>query len=68
MQDKSAVGGGVTLRVAASFNPAVQGTPIGVNDLHIAGQARSRGLVLVTHNLREFQRVPGLLLENWSAE
>lgn len=45
-----------------------QGTPIGVNDLHIAGQARSRGLVLVTNNLREFQRVPGLLLENWVAE
>lgn len=45
-----------------------QGTPIGVNDLHIAGHARSRGLVLVTNNLREFQRVPGLLLENWVAE
>jgi len=45
-----------------------QGTPIGVNDLYIAGQARSRGLVLVTHNLRKFQRVPGLLLENWIAE
>lgn len=45
-----------------------QGTPIGVNDLYIAGQARSRGLVLVTHNLREFQRVPGLLLENWVAD
>ncbi|WP_281171731.1 type II toxin-antitoxin system VapC family toxin [Azovibrio restrictus] len=45
-----------------------QGTPIGVNDLHIASQARSRGLVLVTHNLREFQRVPGLLLENWVAD
>lgn len=39
-----------------------------VNDLHIAGQARSRGLVLVPHNLRKFQRVPGLLLENWIAE
>lgn len=38
-------------------------------DIHdIAGQARSRGLVLVTHNLREFQRVPGLLLENWVAD
>lgn len=45
-----------------------QGTPIGVNDLHIAGHARSQGLVLVTNNLREFQRVPGLLLENWVAE
>jgi tRNA(fMet)-specific endonuclease VapC len=41
------------------------GQPIGVNDLHIAGHARSLGLTLVTNNLREFNRVPGLLLENW---
>lgn len=41
------------------------GTPIGVNDLHIAGHARSEGLVLVTNNLREFARVKGLRLENW---
>jgi tRNA(fMet)-specific endonuclease VapC len=42
------------------------GTPIGVNDLHIAAHARSEGLTLVSNNLREFQRVEGLLLENWS--
>jgi len=42
------------------------GTPIGVNDLHIAAHARSEGLTLVSNNLREFQRVDGLLLENWS--
>jgi tRNA(fMet)-specific endonuclease VapC len=41
------------------------GTPIGVNDLHIAAQARSEGLVLVTNNVAEFERVPGLLIENW---
>ncbi len=41
------------------------GTPIGVNDLHIAGHARSEGLVLVTNNLREFERVKALRLENW---
>jgi len=41
------------------------GQPIGVNDLHIAAQARSEGLVLVTNNLREFQRIDGLRLENW---
>lgn len=41
------------------------GTPIGVNDLHIAAHARSAGLVLVSNNLREFERVPGLLMENW---
>ena len=37
------------------------GTPIGVNDLHIAAQARSQGLVVVTNNVSEFARVPGLL-------
>jgi tRNA(fMet)-specific endonuclease VapC len=42
-----------------------EGRPIGVNDLHIAGHARSEGLVLVTNNLREFERVGGLLTENW---
>jgi len=41
------------------------GQTIGVNDLHIAGHARSLGLTLVSNNLREFERVPGLLLENW---
>jgi tRNA(fMet)-specific endonuclease VapC len=41
------------------------GTPIGVNDLHIAGHARSLGLSLVTNNLKEFKRVKGLRLENW---
>ncbi|OAI17711.1 plasmid maintenance protein [Methylomonas koyamae] len=39
--------------------------PIGVNDLHIAAHARSHGLILVSNNLREFERVPGLLIENW---
>ena len=39
--------------------------PIGVNDLHIAGHARSEGLALVTNNVSEFERVPGLELENW---
>ena len=41
------------------------GQPIGVNDLHIAAHARSEGLTLVTNNLGEFERVPGLLTENW---
>lgn len=41
------------------------GQPIGVNDIHIAAHARSEGLVLVTNNLREFERVPALLLEKW---
>lgn len=42
-----------------------QGKPIGVNDLHVAAHARSAGLTLVTNNLAEFERVPGLLVENW---
>ena len=43
------------------------GQPIGVNDLHIAAHARSEGLVVVTHNVGEFARVPALQVENWVA-
>jgi tRNA(fMet)-specific endonuclease VapC len=43
-----------------------KGTPIGVNDLHIAGHARSEGLTLVSNNLREFKRVDALRLVNWA--
>lgn len=42
-----------------------KGTPIGVNDLHIAGHSRSEGLTLVTNNLKEFERVDALRLDNW---
>jgi len=42
-----------------------QGNTIGVNDLHIAGHARSEGLILVTNNLKEFERVEALRFENW---
>ena len=45
-----------------------QGKTIGVNDLHIAAHARSEGLVLVTNNLKEFERVAGLRTENWLTE
>ena len=41
------------------------GTPIGNHDLFIAAHARSRGMTLVTHNMREFERVPGLQVEDW---
>lgn len=41
------------------------GQPIGAYDGMIAGHARSRGLVLVTRNVREFARVPGLRVERW---
>jgi tRNA(fMet)-specific endonuclease VapC len=42
-----------------------KGTPTGVNDLHIAGHARSEGLTLVSNNVREFERVVALRLLNW---
>lgn len=42
-----------------------QGQTIGVNELHMAGHARSAGLVLVTNNVSEFARVPALEVENW---
>ena len=42
-----------------------KGQVIGVNDLHIAGHARSEGLVLVSNNLKEFTRVDALRTENW---
>lgn len=41
------------------------GNTIGANDLLIAAHARTLDLTLVTHNLREFERVPGLRLEDW---
>jgi tRNA(fMet)-specific endonuclease VapC len=43
------------------------GTPIGPYDLQIAAIARAHDLTLVTRNVREFERVPGLRLENWEA-
>ena len=44
---------------------ATAGTPIGPYDLQIAAIAPSRGLVLVTHNTKEFARVDGLKWEDW---
>ncbi|WP_145129303.1 tRNA(fMet)-specific endonuclease VapC [Pseudomonas sp. URMO17WK12:I11] len=41
------------------------GTPIGPFDQMIAGHARSQGLIIVTNNRREFERVPGLRSEDW---
>jgi tRNA(fMet)-specific endonuclease VapC len=44
-----------------------QGTPIGDGDTRIAAIALSRNLVVVPGNVRHFQRVPGLEVENWLA-
>ena len=41
------------------------GRPAGSYDMLIGGHARSEGLVLVTNNVREFARMPGLRVENW---
>lgn len=45
-----------------------QGKRIGENDLHIAAHARSKGLIVVTNNTREFERVEGLRIEDWVQE
>jgi|TARA_R110001592_G_scaffold357416_1_gene660448 tRNA(fMet)-specific endonuclease VapC len=42
-----------------------QGTPIGPNDLMIAAHALAHDLTVITANLGEFSRVPGLKVENW---
>ena len=43
------------------------GTPIGPLDTQIGAHALSLGTVLVTHNIREFRRIPGLVVEDWLA-
>lgn len=43
------------------------GQPIGVNDNWIAAHARALDLTLITDNMREFERIPGLRVENWTA-
>ncbi|HBR96844.1 MAG TPA: VapC toxin family PIN domain ribonuclease [Gammaproteobacteria bacterium] len=44
---------------------AGQGQPVGPYDVMIAGHARSRGLIVVTNNTKEFTRISGLQIENW---
>ena len=44
------------------------GTPIGPYDLLIAAQALRSGTTLVTANVSEFARVPGLIWQDWTAE
>jgi tRNA(fMet)-specific endonuclease VapC len=59
-QDDAQVSGEIRGSLAAS------GTPIGPYDVLIAGQAKARGLILITNNTREFQRVAGLRIEDWT--
>ena len=44
---------------------AAAGSPIGPYDIQLAAHSISKGLIMVTHNIREFERVPGILLEDW---
>lgn len=54
-------------RAAGAIRAALQkqGQPVGAYDVLIAGCALARGLVVVTSNLGEFQRIGGLQVENW---
>ena len=47
------------------YRLGVQGTPIGPNDMLIAAHALTTGLIVVTANIKEFSRVPDLIIENW---
>jgi len=44
------------------------GTPIGAYDVQLAGQALSKSLIFITHNVEEFRRVPGLAIADWVKE
>ncbi|MCX8958208.1 type II toxin-antitoxin system VapC family toxin [Erwinia psidii] len=59
--DRAAVDSTTGIRVALRM----AGTPIGPNDTAIAGHAIAAGAILVTNNVREFERVSGLVLEDW---
>ncbi|MEL6008605.1 type II toxin-antitoxin system VapC family toxin [Citrobacter portucalensis] len=62
--DRAAIDAATAIKVQLE----AAGTPIGLNDTQIAGHAISSGAILVTNNTREFIRVPGLMLEDWSKE
>jgi tRNA(fMet)-specific endonuclease VapC len=60
-----------SVKAAAHFGQiraelARAGRPCGAYDMLIAAHARSEGLVLITNNVREFQKMPGLRIENWA--
>ncbi|UWM63521.1 type II toxin-antitoxin system VapC family toxin [Enterobacter sp. CP102] len=60
--DRAAVDATIDIKLALR----TAGTPIGPNDTAIAGHAIAAGAVLVTNNVREFERAPGLVLEDWA--
>jgi tRNA(fMet)-specific endonuclease VapC len=63
---KVVVGSGeVALAATIRADLKARGLPIGPHDLLIAATALANGLVMVTHNTREFSRVVGLAVEDW---
>ncbi|MBE1255154.1 MULTISPECIES: PIN domain-containing protein [Enterobacterales] len=60
--DRAAVDATTEIKAAL----AATGTPLGPNDAAIAGHAIAAGAVLVTRNGEEFERVPGLILQDWA--
>lgn len=59
--DRAAVDAATEIKVALRL----AGTPSGPNDTAIAGLAFAAGAILMTNNVREFERVPSLMLEDW---
>ena len=49
-------------------NLVTRGTPIGAYDIMIAAQSISGNLTVVTHNVSEFERIPGIVLADWTEE
>ena len=45
-----------------------QGLPIGLYDVMIAAQGIARNFTVITHNVKEFSRVPGLILQDWTGD
>lgn len=60
--DRAAVDATTNIKAAL----VAAGTPIGPNDTAIAGHAIAAGAILVTNNMREFERVTDLILEDWA--
>jgi tRNA(fMet)-specific endonuclease VapC len=54
-------------RHTGQIRAALYQQPVGAFDAMIAGHARAQGLVLITHNTREFSRVPQLRLQDWES-
>jgi len=67
-RDRIKEDGGIIFQPATTssfFGRPLLGQPIGSYDIMIAGHARAMGLILITNNMKTFERVPGLRVENW---